>query len=115
MGSEKLVVALGALGLEFFCDGGGGLLGGGTDEIEGEQAREDFFVARTRGPPVGGGDGGVLFFMREIEPCGALVIERGERANLEFGGALFVARHGARVTRGADPSHGVDGVCLDET
>jgi len=49
-------------------------------EVEREQAREDFLVGDIGRPAVGVEDGIVEFAMGEGQPCGALVVQVGERA-----------------------------------
>ena len=48
-------------------------------------------VCQIGGPAVRGGDGGIQFLVRVVEPRGALVVKIRERALLQFGGALGVA------------------------
>ena len=81
--------------------GGSGFLGGAF-EVEGEEAGEDFVVGEVGRPAVGGGDGGVEFLVRHVEPGGALVVEVRERALFEVGGAFGIAGFEARVADEAD-------------
>jgi hypothetical protein len=54
-------------------------------QIQLQQPRQNLLNAHTRIPAIGGEDGGVEFFVGEVEPGGAFVVEVGERALLQFG------------------------------
>ena len=60
------------------------------------------FVTQISRPAVGGGDGGIEFLVRQVEPRGAFVVKIRERAFLELGGAFGVARFEARIADEAD-------------
>jgi hypothetical protein len=87
-------------GFGFFC---------GTLKVQGEEALQNLFIAQISGPAVCGGDGGVELLVREVQPGGALVVEVGERALFQLGGAIGVARFKARVTHVADAGFRVHG------
>jgi hypothetical protein len=53
-------------------------------------------------PTVSGGDGGIQFLVREVQPRGTLVVKIRARAFLQIGGALGVARFQARIADEAD-------------
>jgi hypothetical protein len=53
--------------------------------VEVEEALEDFVVGEGGGPAVGGGAGFVERAMGLVKPGGALVVEIGEGALLQFG------------------------------
>jgi len=54
-------------------------------KVEGEETFEDVIVGELVGPAVGVEDGVVELLVGEVEPGGALVVQVGERALLEYG------------------------------
>lgn len=72
-------------------------------EIEFEKFGEEVVIRDVGGPAVGREDGLVEFFVGQVEPRGALVVEVGEGAFFEFFGARLVAGDGAWVFDRADP------------
>src|SRR3989442_847012 len=99
--SEHFVFSLGARTARLFHRRGFRFFGGAF-KVQGEKLFEDLFVTQVGGPAVGGGNGGVEFLVREVEPRGALVVKVRERALSELGGALGVARIKARITHQTD-------------
>ena len=73
----------------------------GASEVEGEEAFEDLVVGKVGRPAVGGGDDGGESFVGEVQPGGALVVEIGQGALFEFGGAGGVARLKAGIANQA--------------
>ena len=57
---------------------------------------------------MGGGNGGVQFLVRHVQPCRALVVKIHERAFFEFGGAFGVTQFKVRITHLADAGFGVN-------
>ena len=113
--SKELVCRFFALGFARLGLGGSGGFGSCAPEVQREKAFEDLFVAQVGGPAVSGGDGGIQFPVRVVEPRGALVVEPGERALFQLGGGLRVARFEARVANGADAGLRLDRRGVDET
>jgi len=72
---------------------------GGAGQVQREQVFEDLFVREIGRPAIGGGDGGIQFLVRQIEPGGALVVKVREGALFQFGGALGIARFKARISQ----------------
>ena len=74
----------------------------GAFEVEGEECGEEVVVGDGGVPAVGGEDGGVEFFVGQVEPGGTFVVEVRERALFEVDRALFVFGDDARVADGGD-------------
>jgi len=73
----------------------------GASEVEGEEAFEDLVVGKVGRSAVRGGDGGVEFFVGEVEPGGALVVEICQGALFQFCGAVGVVRFEAGIANQA--------------
>jgi hypothetical protein len=74
----------------------------GAVEVEGEESGEEIVVGHVGVPAVGGEDGGVEFFVGQVEPGGSFVVEVGEGAFFEFFRTLFVFGDDAGVADGGD-------------
>ena len=71
-------------------------------QVQFKQLGQDVFVAHGGIPAVGGEDGGVEFFVSQVEPGRTLVVEVRQRAFLEVGRRFLILGDQTRIADGAD-------------